>query len=85
MSWRFFRVAGLIGAVLIALIALLLVRKPFGDTLVVKPYFSDAMSFRPGAPVLLAGVDIGSVTSVRARPELKEAPSEVCRGAQPFI
>jgi hypothetical protein len=71
------RVAGLIGVVLIALIALLLVRKPFGSKLVVKAYFSDAMSLRPGAPVRLAGVDIGSVKSVRARPELKEAPAEV--------
>jgi phospholipid/cholesterol/gamma-HCH transport system substrate-binding protein len=77
MSWRFFRVAGLIGVVLIALIALLLVWKPFGNKLVVKAYFSDAMSLRPGAPVRLAGVDIGSVKSVRARPELKEAPPEV--------
>jgi phospholipid/cholesterol/gamma-HCH transport system substrate-binding protein len=77
MNWRFFRVAGLIGVVLIALIALLLVGKPFGHKLVVKAYFSDAMSLRAGAPVRLAGVDIGSVKSVRARPELKEAPAEV--------
>ncbi len=77
MNWRFFRVAGLLGVVLIALIALLLVRKPFSDKMVVKAYFSDAMSLRAGAPVRLAGVDIGSVKSVRARPELKEAPAEV--------
>jgi len=77
MNWRFFRVAGLIGVVLITLIALLLVRKPFGHKMVVKAYFVDAMSLRAGAPVRLAGVDIGSVKSVRARPELKEAPAEV--------
>ena len=77
MDWRFFRVVGLIGVVLIALIVLLLVRKPFGHKMVVKAYFSDAMSLRAGATVRLAGVDIGSVKSVRARPELKEAPAEV--------
>jgi phospholipid/cholesterol/gamma-HCH transport system substrate-binding protein len=77
MNWRSFRVAGLVGVVLIALIVLLLARKPFGHEIMIKAYFSDAMSLRAGAPVRLAGVDIGSVKSVRARPELKEAPAEV--------
>jgi len=77
MNWRFFRGAGLVGVVLITLIALLLERKPFGHEIVIKAYFSDAMSLRAGASVRLAGVDIGSVKSVRARPELKEAPAEV--------
>jgi ABC-type transporter Mla subunit MlaD len=59
------------------LIALLLARKPFRHEVVIKAYFSNAMSLRAGAPVRLAGVEIGSVKSVRARPELKEAPAEV--------
>jgi hypothetical protein len=77
MSWKNLRVAGLVGLALAAFIALLFVREPFGHKLVVKAYFSNAMSLRNGAPVRLAGVDVGSVRSVRARPELKEAPAEV--------
>lgn len=77
MGWRLFRVAALAGVVLAALIALLLVSKPFGHRTIVRAYFSDAMNLRPGARVRLAGVDIGSVETVRARPELKEAPAEV--------
>ena len=77
MSWKSLRIAGSVGVVLAALIALLLVRDRLGHKLVVKTYFSNAMSLRSGAPVRLAGVDIGSVRSVRARPELKEAPAEV--------
>jgi phospholipid/cholesterol/gamma-HCH transport system substrate-binding protein len=77
MNWRLFRVAGLIGLALAVLITLLLVRKPFGHKTVVRAYFSDAMNLQSGSPVRLAGVEIGSVESVRARPELKEAPAEV--------
>jgi phospholipid/cholesterol/gamma-HCH transport system substrate-binding protein len=77
MNWRLFRVTGLIGFALAALIALLLISKPFAHKTVVRAYFLDAMNLRPGAPVRLAGVEIGSVESVRARPELKDAPAEV--------
>jgi len=59
------------------LVAILLVKNPFKRKIVVKAYFANAMSLRAGAPVRLAGVDIGSVDRVRARPELKEAPAEV--------
>ena len=45
--------------------------------LVVKTYFDDAKGLREGAPVRLAGVDIGRVTSVRARPEMRDSPAEV--------
>ena len=35
------------------------------------------MGLRAGAPVRFAGVDIGSVKSVRAKPEVKNSPVEV--------
>ena len=35
------------------------------------------MDLRAGAPVRLAGVDIGYVKTVRVRPELRESPVEV--------
>ena len=43
----------------------------------VKCYFADAQGLRPGARVRLAGVEVGSVTSMRVRPELREHPAEV--------
>lgn len=43
----------------------------------IKCYFKDAQGLRPGATVRLAGVNIGSVRSVRARPELRDHPAEV--------
>jgi phospholipid/cholesterol/gamma-HCH transport system substrate-binding protein len=77
MKWRVVRVVGLIGVVTVALIAVLLTGNPLGHKVFIKAYFTNAMSLRPGAPVRMAGVDIGSVKTVRARPELKEAPAEV--------
>ena len=64
-------------AVAVGLLVLFLTGKPFGHKLVVKAYFTNVMALRPGAPVRMAGVDIGSVKAVRARPEMKEAPAEV--------
>ena len=43
----------------------------------VKTYFRDARGLRAGAPVQVAGVDVGRVTDVRVRPELKQHPAEV--------
>jgi ABC-type transporter Mla subunit MlaD len=43
----------------------------------VKAYFTNASGLRDGANVRVAGVDVGSVKSVRVRPELKEEPVEV--------
>jgi ABC-type transporter Mla subunit MlaD len=40
-------------------------------------YFQDAQGLKAGATVRLAGVDVGQVVSVRARPERLEAPAEV--------
>jgi phospholipid/cholesterol/gamma-HCH transport system substrate-binding protein len=77
MSWRSIRIVAVVGVVLAALVVLLLLRHPFAHKIVVRSYFANAMNLRAGAPVSLAGVKIGSVQSVRARPELKEAPAEV--------
>jgi phospholipid/cholesterol/gamma-HCH transport system substrate-binding protein len=83
MGWKAVRVAALIGVVVAALIALLLIGKPLGHKVIIKAYFTNAMGLRAGARVRLAGVDIGSVTSVRAKPELKDAPAEVVMALTP--
>ena len=45
--------------------------------LIVTSYFSDARSLKAGAPVQIAGVQVGYVKSVRVRTELRENPAEV--------
>jgi phospholipid/cholesterol/gamma-HCH transport system substrate-binding protein len=77
MEWKSLRVAGVAVLALAVLLVLLLVRVPSSHRIVVRAYFTNALGLRAGAPVRLAGVDIGSVKSVRARPEMKEAPVEV--------
>ena len=46
-------------------------------TLNLKAYFADAHGLLAGAPVSVAGVRVGSITSVRVRPDLRENPAEV--------
>lgn len=77
MTPRAVRFGGLAVVIILAAIAFLLTIGPFGHRTVLKAYFADGMGLRAGAPVRLAGVDIGSVRSVRVRPELKSAPVEV--------
>lgn len=77
MNWRIFRIGAVFVAVALGLLALVLSPHPFAHKLVVRAYFTNAMNLRAGAPVRLAGVEIGSVKSVRARPEAKESPAEV--------
>jgi phospholipid/cholesterol/gamma-HCH transport system substrate-binding protein len=48
-----------------------------GHRLQVKAFFLDAHGVRAGAPVRVAGVDVGRVTEVHVRTELKERPAEV--------
>jgi len=62
--------------VAIAAIVFLLV-KPLQYRREVKTYFQDAQGLHVGASVRMAGVDIGSVTSVRVRPEMSATPAEV--------
>lgn len=55
----------------------LMLGKPSGYRLDLKCHFRDAQGLRAGARVRVAGVEVGSVTSVRVRPELREYPAEV--------
>lgn len=48
----------------------------------VKVYFRDARGLRTGAAVRMAGVDIGSVASVRVRPDVRDTPAEVIMALQ---
>ncbi len=68
MNWKMLRVASVAALAVLAL-AVLLIARPMRQTIGVKAYFTDAMGLRPSARVRLAGVDVGSVTSVRVRPE----------------
>lgn len=43
----------------------------------IKTYFNDARGLSPGAPVRVAGVNVGRVTSVRVRAEVRDRPAEV--------
>jgi phospholipid/cholesterol/gamma-HCH transport system substrate-binding protein len=70
---RLFWVVALIG---LGVVVFLFVRST-GNKLTVKAYFTNASGLRDGANVRVAGVDVGSVKSVRVRPELKEEPVEV--------
>ena len=70
---RLFWVVALIG---LGVVVFLFVRST-GNKLTVKTYFTNASGLRDGANVRVAGVDVGSVKSVRVRPELKEEPVEV--------
>ena len=55
----------------------LILGRPSGHQLELKCYFQDARGLRTGARVRVAGVEVGSVTSVRVRPELRHHPAEV--------
>ena len=74
--------------VLVVMVALglaaifLVVAKRQGHRKELTAYFSDVKGLRVGAPVRLAGVDVGSVVSVRARPDLRDNPAEVRMGLQ---
>ena len=70
---RLFWVVALIG---VGVVAILLVRST-ERKLTVMAYFTNASGLRDGAKVRAAGVDVGSVKSVRVRPELQEEPVEV--------
>jgi ABC-type transporter Mla subunit MlaD len=49
----------------------------FAHRIELRVYFQNANGLRAGAPVRLAGVEVGRITSVRARPEMQAAPAEV--------
>lgn len=51
--------------------------RPERHSLHVRCYFQDAQGLRAGTKVRVAGVDVGSVTSVRVRPDQPDHPAEV--------
>jgi ABC-type transporter Mla subunit MlaD len=63
--------------VVVALGLVLALAKPSQLHLQVRCYFQDVQGLRAGAKVRLAGVEVGSVTSVRVRPERRDQPAEV--------
>jgi len=73
------RKAGLVAAVTVVLaFAVLFVYPRLSiHRIDLRVYFQNANGLRAGAPVRLAGVEVGTVTSVRARPEMQAAPAEV--------
>jgi phospholipid/cholesterol/gamma-HCH transport system substrate-binding protein len=58
-------------------VLLLTFTKRSGHQFEVKSCFQDARGLRVGAPVRVAGVEVGRVEAVRVRPELKEHAAEV--------
>ncbi len=65
---------------LVAVIAVILwlpLRKPPTHRMSLTTYFRNGGGLRASASVRVDGVDVGSVTSVRVRPELGERPVEV--------
>ena len=59
---------------------MIVLRMPFAlnlHTIEIASYLGNAEGLRAGAPVRLRGVDIGKVTRVRVRPEMKDNPVEV--------
>jgi len=69
----------IIAVVALGAMALVLVlgRSISAHRLRAKCYFQDARGLRVGAEVRVAGVAVGSVTSVRVRPDLRDHPAEV--------
>lgn len=51
--------------------------KPWNQQVELKAEFRDAEGLRKGAPVRLAGVEVGRVTSVRARSDVQGGVAEV--------
>lgn len=64
-----------------AVVALVIVLMPPSSlnlhTIEVTTYFQNAAGLREGAPVRIAGVDVGKVKSVRVRPEIKDGTVKV--------
>src|SRR5438105_1174880 len=82
------RKAGLIAAVtVLAAFAVLFVYPRLSiHRIDLRVYFENANGLRAGAPVRLAGVEVGTITSVRARPEMQAAPAEVTLGLRtPYV
>jgi ABC-type transporter Mla subunit MlaD len=58
-------------------VLVLALARPNHHALELKCYFKDAQGLRAGAKVRVAGVEVGTVNSVRVRPESRDNPVEV--------
>ncbi len=70
----------LIAIVFVSIACLVLLFKPnrlLGHRLELKVYVPNALGIKPGAPVRLAGVDVGIVSLVRPRTDLQGVPAEI--------
>ncbi len=63
--------------ILLAVIVSIPLAKRSKRNLQVKAYFQNVAGLQVGAPVRIAGVDVGRVTVIRVRPELRDNPAEV--------
>jgi phospholipid/cholesterol/gamma-HCH transport system substrate-binding protein len=64
-------------AVVFLLVALVFHRSPITHRITLLTYFQNGAGLKSGAAVRVDGVDLGSVKSVRVRPELGDHPIEV--------
>jgi phospholipid/cholesterol/gamma-HCH transport system substrate-binding protein len=72
--WRIILVAMMVFGLALAFLTF---AKHSQHQLQAKTYFGDAHGVRAGAPVRVAGVDVGRVADVHVRSELKEHAAEV--------
>jgi ABC-type transporter Mla subunit MlaD len=63
--------------VAVGFLAVLMIARPYSHRLLLKTYLGDAHGLRRNAQVRIAGVEVGTVTDVRARPDLPDGSAEV--------
>jgi phospholipid/cholesterol/gamma-HCH transport system substrate-binding protein len=71
------RVLAIGGITVVAAIGIIVAGRLGQHRLELKSCFEDVQGLKSGAPVRLAGVDVGTVRSVRAEPQNKNCPAEV--------
>jgi ABC-type transporter Mla subunit MlaD len=83
MRSKVLRISALLAVAVAILFIVVVGHWPVAHRLTVKAYFANVAGLREGATVRIAGVDIGSVKSVRVRPELGQEPVEVVMALNP--
>jgi phospholipid/cholesterol/gamma-HCH transport system substrate-binding protein len=68
---------GIIVAAGLAIVGVWAIPRTRGKVLNLAACFEDVQGLRVGAAVRIAGVEVGRVTQVRARPDRKDCPAEV--------
>jgi phospholipid/cholesterol/gamma-HCH transport system substrate-binding protein len=63
--------------ILLAVIVSIPLARRSNQNLQAKAYFQNAQGLQVGARVRVAGVEVGKVTAIRVRPELRDNPAEV--------